>query len=77
MNIKPLNLLLPSIALLMLIGYFLLPQFKAVRLMFLDSTQFVDEANRSNEKLDAELRPYIERNKKLNESKLESDSKAD
>lgn len=77
MNIKPLNVLLPSIALLMLIGYYLLPQFKAVRLMFLDSTQFVDEANRSNEKLDAELQPYIERNKKLDESNLESRSKAD
>ncbi len=77
MNIKPLNLLLPSIALLMLIGYYLLPQFKAVRLMFSDSTQFVDEANRSNEKLDAELKPYIERNKKLDESKLESHSKSD
>lgn len=77
MNIKPLSLLLPSIALLMLISYFLLPQFKGVRLIFLDSTQFVDEANRANEKLDAELKPYIERNKKLDESKLESHSKAD
>ena len=45
--------------------------------MFLDSTQFVDEANRANEKLDAELKPYIEHNKKLDESKLESHSKAD
>lgn len=32
--------------------------------MFLDSTQFVDETNRSIEKRDAELKPYIERNKK-------------
>lgn len=73
---KPLNLLPPSIALLVLIGYFSLPQFKEFRLMFLDSAEFVDEANRSNERLDAELKPMIERNKKLDESKLESHSKA-
>lgn len=77
MNIKRLNLLLPAIALLALIGYFSLPQVKEFRLIFLDSTQFVEVANRSNEKLDAELKPYIERNKKLDKSKLESDPKSD
>lgn len=73
MNMKPVNLLLPSIALLILIGYFFLPEFKVFRLMFIDSTQFVDEANQANERLDAELKPYIERNKKLNKGNLKSD----
>jgi hypothetical protein len=68
---KPLNLLFPACAILILIGYFLLPQMRELRLMGLDSDQFVDEANRANEKLDAELKPVIERNKKLNEHNLE------
>lgn len=73
MNSNPLKPLFPAIALLMLIGYFLPPQLKEFRLVFLDSAEFVEEANRSNERLDAELKPTIELNKKLDESKLELD----